>query len=154
MFAKVALLMVNVAMPVTDPEVAVIVDIPTATPVAIPEVALIVATAVLLEVHATDGSVAEVRIREVPSENVAVATKFCVAPAAMLEVAGVTAMVATVAEVTVNVAVPLTVPEVAVMTDVPTANEVARPLAVMVATLVVAEVQVTVVVRVLVVPSL
>jgi hypothetical protein len=40
------------------------------------------------------------------------------------------------------------------MTDVPTANEVARPLAVMVATLVVAEVQVTVVVRVLVVPSL
>ena len=75
----------------------------------------------------------------------------CVLPLAMVAVAGVTAIETRVAGVTVIVAVPLMVPLVTVMTGVPTALAVARPVVVMVAPVV--ELHVAVV-KAAVVPSL
>jgi hypothetical protein len=63
------------------------------------------------------------------------------------------ATVSTTAGVTVTVVVAEVAPEVAVMTDEPTAIAVARPVELTVAALAVAEVQVTVLVRLAVVPS-
>lgn len=66
-----------------------------------------------------------------------------VAAGAMLGRAGVTAMDASVADVTVSVVFAVLLPDVAVITEVPAAKPVARPLASMVATPGVPEVQVT-----------
>jgi len=65
-----------------------------------------------------------------------------VTPPAMLGLAGVTAIDCSVAAVTVRVAFPEMLPEVAVMTDEPAARLVTRPPVVTVATEVVPEVQV------------
>jgi hypothetical protein len=70
-------------------------------------------------------------------------------------VLGLTAIEVNIAAVTVNVAEPLIVPEVAVIVAVPCATLVAKPvLALMVATEVFEEVQLAVVVRFCVVPLL
>ena len=61
--------------------------------------------------------------------------------------AGVTAIDCSVAAVTVNTVEPLIAPEVALIVDVPTPAPVASPAALIVATDVVPEVHVTVLVR-------
>jgi len=68
--------------------------------------------------------------------------------------AGVTAIETTVAGVTVRVVDPLTVPELAATVVVPTPVPVARPTLEMVATAGAEELQVTVLVRFWVLPSL
>ena len=70
-----------------------------------------------------------------------------VSPAAIDGLAGVTAMLCRVAEVTVSTVEPLTSPSVALMLLVPAATPVARPLALIVAVAVVPEAQVTAAVR-------
>ena len=72
----------------------------------------------------------------------------------MLGSAGVTAMEATTAGVTVSVVEPLTVPSVAVMVEEPVVSVEARPLPEMVATVVFDDAQVTELVRSSIVPSL
>jgi cation transport ATPase len=69
-------------------------------------------------------------------------------------VAGVTEIEVNTAAVTVNVAEPLIVPEVAVIVAVPCATLVAKPLPLMVAIEVAEEVHVAVLVRVWVLPLL
>jgi hypothetical protein len=68
--------------------------------------------------------------------------------------AGVTAIERSAAWLTVSVAVPVIEPEVAVIEDVPAVNPVARPPTAMVATEDCDELQVTVLVRFWVLPSL
>jgi hypothetical protein len=82
-----ALITVKLAAPLMDPEVAVIVVIPSATPVATPVVAT-VATTVLEEVHVAE----EVKFCVLPSLYVPVATKGCRFPTPIEGAAGVTAM--------------------------------------------------------------
>jgi hypothetical protein len=128
-------------------------ELPAAKPVATP-VAAMVATLVVPELQVTAGMEAAESTKVLPFVYVAVAVNCSDAPAAIFGVVGVTAMVATVAAVTVIVTLAEMVPEVAVITEVPVATAVARPLAATVATEGVAELQVTVVVMVCVVPSL
>jgi hypothetical protein len=85
---------------------------------------------------------------------VPVATNCCVVPFTIEGVAGVTAIDCSVAAVTVRVVEPFTVPEAALMDEVPTAAPVARPAAVIVAVAVFDELHVAVLVRFWVVPSL
>ena len=61
------------------------------------------------------------------SEYVPVAVNCWFAPAAIDGLAGVTAMLCSVAEVTVSTVEPLTPPSVALMLDVPAATPWARP---------------------------
>jgi hypothetical protein len=68
--------------------------------------------------------------------------------------AGVTERETSVAAVTFNVAVPVILPDLAEMVEVPTPAPVARPLGVIVATVVVPELQVTLPVMFAVVLSL
>ena len=75
-------------------------------------------------------------------------------PSGILALAGVTAIDFRVGAVTVNVAEPEIVPEVAVMVAVPCATDVASPPLFMVATVLDEVVQVTELVRVCVVPLL
>lgn len=83
-----------------------------------------------------------------------VAVNCCVEPTPTVAVAGVTAIEVRVAAVTVKVAEPVIVPEVAVMVVVPTAIVEARPPLATVATDVEDEAQVAVLVRFCVVPLL
>jgi hypothetical protein len=109
------------------PEVAVIVDVPTATVVALPLVPatlLMVATATADELQVTDA----VRSCVVLSEKVPVAVNCWGVPRAMLGFVGVTAMETRVADVTVRVVEPEMPPEVAVIVAVPAATAVALPL--------------------------
>jgi hypothetical protein len=94
-----------------------------------------------------------VRFCVVPSVSVPVAVNCCVSPLATLGVAGVTAMEASTAGVTVSVVFPVMLPEVAEIVVVPTATVVARPPAAMVAVAVLDEAQVTEAVRFCVVLS-
>jgi hypothetical protein len=96
---------------------------PVAKAVAVPW-ALMVAKAGEDEVQTTELVMSCV----LASENVPVAVNCFVVCGAMLEFAGVTAMETTVAPVTVNEAVPLTEPDVAVMVTVPVATPVTRPV--------------------------
>jgi hypothetical protein len=133
---------VSVAFPVTVPEVAETVVVPTATAVASP-LAAIVAVAVLDDAHVT----VVVRFCVERSVYVPVAVNCCVRPFATVGLAGVTAMETSVAGCTVSVAFPVTVPEVAEMVVVPIATVVARPPAAMVAVAVLDEAHVAVTVR-------
>ena len=108
-----------------------------------------VATAVFDDVQAAE----LVRFCVVPSVNVPVAVNCCVSPLATRRVAGVTAIDASTAAVTVSVVVPLTLPEVAVIVVEPVASAEARPVMQIVATATFDEVQATVPVRFWVVPS-
>ena len=146
---SVAAVTVSKVEPLIDDDVAVTVEVPTPAALARPE-ALIVAVVVVPEDQVT----LEVRFCVVPSLNVPVAVNCCVAPLAIDGFAGVTAIDCSVAAVTVSAVEPLIDDDVAVIVDVPTPAPVARPAAVIVATGVVPELHVTVLVRFCVVPSL
>jgi hypothetical protein len=88
-----------------------------------------------------------------PSEYVPVAVNCCVVPLAIDGFAGATAIDTGVAVPTVNVVLPVTLVVVAVISDVLRPTPVASPPAVMVATVVFEEAQVTEVVKFFVVPS-
>src|ERR1700678_4029482 len=130
-------------------DVAVIVEVTTPAPVARPA-ALIVAVVVVPELQAT----VLVRFCVVPSLNVPVAVNCCVAPLVIDGLAGVTAIDCSVAAVTVSRVEPLIEDDVAVIVELPTPAPVARPPVLIVAVVVVPEVQVTVDVKFCVVPSL
>lgn len=145
MDAKVAEDTVKTVSPDTAFNVAVIVDVPVATVLAnpwLPAALLIVAFAVSDEVHVT----VLVRSWVVLSLKVPVAVNCRVLPSGVDGVAGVTAIDANVAAVTVTVNVAETDPLVAVITAVPAFTAVTRPRGdpevVTVATLVLEEVQV------------
>jgi hypothetical protein len=142
---------VRVAVPLTPPCEAVIVDEPVATAVASPT-ELIVAAALLPDVQVA----VEVTFAVEPSLYVAVAVNCCVAPAIMLGLAGVTEIPVTVlaAAVTVKVATPL-IPFIEAVTVVePAASAVASPAELIVATAAFASVHVAVDVTFAVEPSL
>jgi hypothetical protein len=139
---RVAFVTVSVVDPTTAPLVALIVDVPAFTAVARPA-ALIVATVVVPDAHVT----LPVRFCVELSLNVPVAVNCCVPATMSVGVAGVTAIDESVAAVTVNVVEPTTAPLVALIVDVPTFRVVAKPAALMVATVVVPEAHVTLLVR-------
>jgi hypothetical protein len=140
-------------VPLTDPDVAIIVADPTAAPLARP-VAFTVATPVLEDVQLTE----DVRSLVLPSVNVPVALNCSVVPRAIAGLAGLTARDASLGGDTVSAAVPIVEFMVAVMVAVPSATLVARPLLpvtlLSVATAVEEDDQATVVVRSFVAPSL
>ena len=140
---------VRVAVPEMPALKAVIVEVPAARPCASPA-ALIVAAVVLEDDHAA----VAVKFCVELSVNVPVAVNCCDWPAEMLGVAGVTAIETRVAAVTFNVVVPLTLPDFAVIVELPTPAAVARPVALIVATVVVAELHVALAVRFCVLLSL
>jgi methylglyoxal synthase len=146
---NVAAVTVSKVEPEIDDDVAVIVEFPTPTPVARPD-ALIVAVVVVPEDHVT----VLVRFCVVPSLNVPVAVNCCVAPLVIDGLAGVTAIDCSVAAFTVSKVEPLSDDDVAVIVELPTPAPVARPAALIVAMVVVPEVQVTLDVTFCVVPSL
>src|ERR1700732_466783 len=119
--------------PVMLPTVAEIVEVPAPTPVAKP-VALIVATVAVPEAHTALLSTCVVL-----SLNVPVAVNCCVAPLVIEGFAGVTAMDTSVAGVTVSSVEPVMLPTVAEIVEVPTPAAVAKPVALIVATVAVAE---------------
>ncbi len=133
---------VRVVVPLIEPEVAVIVVLPCASLVANPA-ALIVATLVVPELHVT----VSVRFSVELLLYFPVAVNCSVAPAVIEGLAGVTAMDSRVGAVTVSVVEPLIEPDVAVIVVLPCATLVARPAALMVATLVDEELHDTVSVR-------
>lgn len=113
---------VAVALPLTEPDAAVMVVVPRLRAVARP-LTVIDATLVFDEVHVA----VPVMSCVVPSENVPVAVNCCKVPSGIDGLAGVTVMEVTDALVTVSAALAKTAPEVAVMTDVPAASPMARP---------------------------
>jgi len=132
------------------PDVAVIVVEPAATDVALPlepAALLMAATVVDDDFQVTDVVTFCVEL----SEYVPVAVNCLDVPKAMLGLVGVSAMETSVAGVTVSVAVPETLPDVAVIVDEPAATDVALPLEpavlLMAATAAVDEFHITVVVR-------
>src|SRR2546421_444773 len=130
------------------PEVAPIVTVPPLSVVARPP-DVIVAIFVFDELHVTD----PVRFTEVPSVNLPVAVYCTFVPTFTFWFAGVTVTDTNAAGPTVKVVRPVTPAVLAVTWDVPCATPLARPPAVMVATVVVAETQVAEVVRSWVDPS-
>jgi len=142
-------LTVSVADALIDPELAEIVDVPTATPVARPPAA-IVATEVADELQLA----VLVRFWVLPSLYVPVAVNCWVVPAAIDGLAGLIEIEVSTG-VTVSVAEPVILPAVAVIVEEPAATPVANPVcSLMVATAVLDEVQLAVVVRFCVVPLL
>jgi hypothetical protein len=141
---SVAAVTVNVSGGLVTPlNAAVICDVPTPAPVARPAEE-IVATEVV-----ADTQVAWlVRSCVLVSEYVPVAVNCFVVPLAIDGLAGVTAIDTSVAAVTVNVSGGLvTPPNAAVICEMPVATPLARPPAVIVATLVVADTHVAWLVR-------
>ena len=122
--------------------VAEIVDVPVATPVASPA-AVMVATVVVAEAQVTW----LVRFCVELSEKVPVAVNCWVKPFAMAGLAGVTAIDCSAGALTVRTVEPVTPLSVALIVDVPVATPVASPAVLIVATDVVAEAQVTWLVR-------
>ena len=120
---------VRAVEPLIEPRTAVMVLVPAATLVACP-LLLIVATLGFEELHRTDAMMSCVEL----SLNVPVAVNCFVLPMGIVELLGVTAIETMLAAVTVSDAVPVTLPEVALMFVLPVATEVARPVESMVAT--------------------
>ncbi len=143
-----ALLTVRLVSPLTEPEVAVMVEEPAPTPVARPET-LIVATPTFDEVQETD----EVRFSVDLSENVPVAVNCSVSPAGRLVLTGVTAIDWSTAAVTVRPVEPEIVPRVADIVTGPGETAVANPVLQIVAQVVSEEAQVTWLVKFSVDPS-
>jgi hypothetical protein len=154
--ARFAALIASEVLPLTDPDVALIVTVPRFRPVASP---LTVIEARLLpeDAHVT----VPVMSCVVLSENVPTALYCCNTPSGIEEFKGVTSILVSVALVTVSVAVPVTVPEgivkLAVIVDIPPAKPIAFPLVGTVslidAALVFDEVHVTLLVMFCVLPS-
>jgi len=137
---EVSVAEVSVVEPVTSPKAAVMVVEPAATAVARPE-AVMVAAPVFDELQVTN----VVRSWVALFDSVPLALNCWLVPMAMLGEAGVTVMDDSAA--TVRVVELDTPPEVAVMVEEPGAMAVANPAALMVATPVVDELQVTDAVR-------
>ena len=113
--------------PEIPPEAAVIVGLPVATGVTCPlepAALLIAAKDGFDELHVTDAVISCVLL----SEKVPVAVNCSVVLRAMPELAGVTAMDLSVAELTVRVVAPEVLPKVAVIVAVPAATGVTCPL--------------------------
>jgi len=140
--------MVRPVNPLIDPDVAMIVVLPVPAPVAKPAL-VIVATEVLVELQTTE----PVMFKVPPSLNMPVAVNCCVTPLAIEVFAGVTAIDTSVA-VTVRFVEPLIEPEVAMIVVLPVPAPVASPALVIVATEVLVELQVTILVRFCVLLSL
>ena len=135
---SVALVTVSDAVPLMEPDVAVMVEVPAATAVARPPEAM-VAAAVLDELHVTVLVMSCVRLLL----YVPVAVNCCVRPTVSVGADGVTAIETNCGAVTVSNVLPEMAPEVAVMVEVPAATPVARPPLAIVAAAVFDEVQVT-----------
>jgi hypothetical protein len=125
---RVAPVTVRVAVPVTEPDFALMVEEPTPTPLARPA-ELMVAMAGADEVHVT-----EVRTCVLPSSKLPIAVNCWVVPAAIDAVptaieaaAGVTSMEIKFAGTTVRVVVSVSDPRVAVRVVLPAARVVASP---------------------------
>src|SRR5882672_3050759 len=131
---------VREAVPLMEPEAAVMVTEPCATPLAAP-LLLIVASVVLEELQVT----LLVRFWVLPSLYRPVAVKGCVPFSAIVAVAGEMAIEVRVLAppVTIKDPVPATPPEAAVMVTVPAATPLATPLLLMVAMAVLEELQLT-----------
>jgi hypothetical protein len=142
MDCKVAAVTVSVVLPLMAPEVAETVDEPTLAPVARPP-AVIVATEVIAETHVT----VPVKFCVLLSLKVPVAVNCCVRPFATEGFAGVTAIDCNVATVTVSTVEPVIDPDFALIEDVPVATVVANPVTFIVATLIVADAHVAVLVK-------
>ena len=112
--------------------------------------ALIVATVIAEELHVA----VLVKFCVVPSLNIPVAANCWVLPLEIVGFAGVMLIDTTVAGVTVSVVLPLIPPELAWMVVEPVPAAVARPAALIVATVTAEELHVAVLVRFCVVPSL
>jgi hypothetical protein len=141
---NVAAVTVNVSGGLVTPlNAAVICDVPVAAPLARPP-AVIVATLVVADTHVAW----LVRSCVLVSVYVPVAVNCFVVPFAIVGLAGVTAIDTSVAAVTVSVSGGLVTPlNAAVICEVPVATPLARPPAVIVATLVVADTHVACVVK-------
>jgi hypothetical protein len=135
--------------PTTDPNVALMVLIPTASAEANPP-AVMVAVAVEPEAHVTEA----VRFCVLLSLYVPVAVSCCVIPLTTDGLVGVSAMDCKVAAVTVSTVEPTTDPDVALMELVPAASAEAKPAALIVAVAVVPEAHATEAVRFCVLLSL
>jgi hypothetical protein len=147
--ASVAAVTPRLAEPVIEPEVATTLAVPLACPVAMPE-ALTLTTPAGDTLQAT----AFVKSCVLPSVNVPIADRCSLAPIAMDELAGITVSETRAAGVTARLAEPVTAPKVAVMLVVPAATVLAAPAEVTVATAVADDVQLTELVRSLLLPSL
>lgn len=141
---------VNAVVPDILPVVAVIVVVPVPAALARPfepAALLIVATAVFDELQTTDA----VRFWVVLSEYVPVAVNCLFVPLAILGLVGVTATETRLAGFTVSVVVPEMLPDAAVIVDEPASTAVASPVEptalLIVATLVLEELQTTDAVR-------
>jgi hypothetical protein len=147
--ASTAFVTVRFVDPEIDPDVAVTVAVPTARPLARPAVVML-AVVLATALQVTDA----VRFCVELSVKVPVAVNCSVTPIGTEGLGGVTAIETSAAEVTLRVAVPKMVPEVAVMVEVPVPLVVARPLEVMAATDVWDEVHIAVLLMSWEVPSL
>jgi hypothetical protein len=139
---SVAAVTVRVVEPVMPTETALIVLVPVPTAVANPPAA-IVATVVVTELQVA----VPVKFCVELSEKVPVAVNCCVVPFAIEGFAGVTAIDTSVAAVTVRVVEPVMPADVASILLVPAATPEANPPAAIVATVVVTELQVAVLVK-------
>lgn len=144
---NVAPVTVRDAVPLTDPEVAVMVAVPVAVLVANPVESM-------LAVFEDEDQVSEVSNCVLPSSKLPTAVNCCVVPSAMDCTAGETEMETRCAGTTVKIVVSVNDPTVAVIVVEPAATVVPRPEASMVATAVEDEVQVTPLARSWLVPSL
>jgi hypothetical protein len=145
---SVAAVTVSDAVPLTDPDVAVIVVVPALTPDASPP-ELTLATELDNEFHVTD-----VNSCVLPSSKLPTALNCCWVPTAIDGVAGLTEIEVKFAATTVSVEVSVNEPTVAVIVVCPAATVVATPELAIVATAVDDEVHVTPVVRSELEPSL
>lgn len=121
-----AVLTVSVVDPLTEPEVAVIVAVPSPTLLPKPCVGaalLIVATVAVSEPHCT----VLVMFCVLPSVYVPVAVNCSLVPSGMVGIAGVTAIETSTAGLMVSVVEPLIVPDVAVTVVLPRATLLATP---------------------------
>jgi len=115
----------STAVPLTVPNVALMVVVPSPVGVAIP-VASIIATSISDDVHVT----CPIRFSVVPSLNVPVALNCSVAPKAIAGLEGVIVIKLRVASVTVTCATATSPENAAVMVVVPGASPVTTPAAV------------------------
>ena len=119
---SVAAVTVSIVVPLTAPEVAVILAVPMPTLCARPALLMVAVDGV-----SDDHMAVLVKFCVLPSEYVPVAVNCCAVPDAMDGIVGVTAIDSSVAEVTVKGVDPLIVPEVAVMFAVPSPTLLANP---------------------------
>jgi hypothetical protein len=147
---SVAATTVSPVLPLTVPDVAVIVVVPLSVSAVTTPAAVIVAVVVFDELQVT----VEVRFCVDPSLYVPVAVNCVRVPSGTEAFAGVTAIESSTGAVTVNVVVPVTPLTVAVIVVVPCFKAVANPPAAIVANVVFDEAQAAVEVRIAVDPSL